>query len=306
MKPILEFKEEKRDKNNIYASDYGKLGIDIILSLRKVEKTNVKKWNDTLRLEAGKAIELQMVKILKDNQIIDKDYSQEDLPSTVIEREGVTISMKFDAVVKKGGATLFVDDNILPKGETLALVEGEPIEVKSINNKNSFDIQSYIENKPRESYVGQLAIYMDALGKERGNLFVSSIDGLHYFWFVCVHKGDKVYQCGDVVIDLKKEYARFKELNDVAFSQNEIPEKYWNEEIYKIPIEQIDWTQYSVSKIGDARNNKCVIGSENKWKIDYSEYKNLILEHQKVGLGYSDEELEIIREKTKGFSSKKK
>ena len=304
MKPKLSYKEEKRERKGIYASDYGKLNIDILLSLKGVEASNPPEWNDTLKWSAGKAIELQFVKILKENNIVDNDFSQDEQETTEIIRNGVPIRMNFDARVKTGGAKMIFDDSILPQSFELELKEGEPIEIKSINNKNSYDIQKFIDNKPRENYVGQLSIYLDALNQERGHLFVSSIDGLNYFWFECKKIGEKIYKCGDTIVDLNKEYERFADLWN---RRNEEPQdKDWNEEIYKIPIENIDWTKLSVSKIGDIRNGRYVVGSENKFKIDYSDYKDLILEKQGVKAGYTEEEIAIIKEKTAGFSSKKK
>lgn len=304
MKPILTLKEERRPKLNLWPSDAGKLAVDILLSLKGIPPTEETEWNSTLRMAAGKGVELQMIKVLKENGIVDGDFDQDKNESTAIEREGVPISMRFDALVKKGGTILKTDDTRLPQSQEITLNEGEPIEIKSINNKNSFDIQKYIDSKPRESYVTQLSIYMDALGKEKGHLFVSAIDGLSYFWFVCMKVSDGIYRCGDTEVDINKVYKRWKEIWDMK--DGEIPAELWSEEIYKLPIESIDFTQLSVSRIGDMRNGRYVLGSENKWKIDYSPYSRMIIEKQEVTIGYSEEELAFIREKTKGFSSKKK
>ena len=306
MKPCFNYKNEKRERKGINASDYGSLGINVILALKGEEVTNPDEWNDTLRMAAGKGVELQMIKILKENEVVEQDFDQEKEPTTEIERLGVPIRMRFDAVVKKGGATLKTNDLTLPETHEITLGEGEPIEIKSINNANSFDIAKYSDNKPRENYVGQLAIYMDALGKDTGHLFVSAINGLNFFWFVCKKIEEGKYQCGDTVVDLNKEYARFAEIWKAKDKPLAELTDYWDEEKYKIPLEEIDWTQLSVSKIGDVRNGRFVVGSENKWKIDYSQWKNLILKMQGVEAGYSDEELAIIRVKTAGFSSKKK
>lgn len=328
MKPILNYIEERRAKKNISASDYGKMGIDIILGLNHVEPSNPMDWSAYLKMSAGKGVELQMLKVLKQNKIVDEDYDQDfeltadlcgdndpqtysktERDSTKIVRNGVTISMRFDAEVKKGGAKFSAMDNFLPQGTEIEMGEGEPIEIKSVNNKNSVDIQKYIDNKPKESYVGQLAIYMDALGKEQGHLFVSSIDGLNYFWFVCKKTGEGIYQCGETVVDLNKEYARFAELLEVSKNIWDYPvmKKYWNEVQYKTPIKDIDWTKLSVSKIGDVRNGRAVVGDlENGWKVLYSPYKNIIVRLQGQKLGYTEEEIADIKIATTGFSAKPK
>jgi hypothetical protein len=325
MKPLLTYTGERRPKNNISASDAEKLGIDIILSLNHIEQSNPTEWYGYLKMGAGKGVELEMLKILKENGIVDKNYDQdfeykevgtESDPftekvardSTKIVRNGVTISMRFDAEVKAGGAVLKASDTVLPQSTDLVLGEGEPIEIKSINNKNSIDIAKYIAKQPRSNYVKQLAIYMDALGKEQGHLFVSSIDGLNTFWFVCKKTAEGIYQCGDTIVDLNEEYKRFAELTEASKNIWDYPKmkKYWNEETYKLPLDKIDWTKVSVSAIGEARNNRKVIGSENSFKINYSGYKDIIVRMQGAKLGYSEEEIAIIKTATAGYSAKPK
>jgi hypothetical protein len=331
MIPKLKYLEERRPKTNISASDADKLGIDIILGLNGVPYSNPMEWTAYLKMSAGKAIELQTLKVLKQNGIVDEDYDQdfemvsEKIPegelgegntrwvkkereSTKIVREGITISMRFDAEVKKGGAKMYADDSLLPQGFELEMKEGEPIEIKSINNKNAFDIQRYIDNKPKENYVKQLAIYMDALNKDQGHLFVASVDGLHTFWFVCKKTGEGIYQCGDTIVDLNKEYKRFAQI--YADSKNiwNYPnmKKYWEEELYKLPLDKIDWTKVSTSKIGEARNGRFVIGTENKWKVDYSPYKDIIIKIQNETLGYTPDQIEQIKTLTAGYTAKAK
>ena len=305
MKPYFSYTEEKRERTGIYASDFGKLGADIILSLRNTEPSNPMGWNNYLRMSAGKGVELQMIKVLKQNGIVNKDFDQELVPTTETIVNDIPIRMKFDALGIEGGAKFKAQSLQLPQDEEIIVGEGEPIEIKSINNKNSFDINDYANSKPRDNYVGQLAIYMHTLKKDRGHLFVSSIDGLNYFWFVCNKIGEGIYKCGEVTVDLNQEFARFKKLWDIAKSTEGIPSEIWFEEKYKLPLEQIDWTKISKTKIGDARNGRYVVGTENKFKIDYSSYKDIILKNQGVTAGYSPEELEIIKTKTAGYSSKK-
>lgn len=300
-KPILKYTIEKRERTSMYASDAGKLAVDVILELQKVEQTNPANWNDTLKWEAGKSIELQLIKVLKENKVIDPDYDQEKEEATQIERLGVPIRMRFDAKVIGGGAQLAMEEWDVPTGQRMQeLGEGEPIEVKSINNANKFDIQKYIESNPRENYVQQLSIYMDALNKDRGHLMVSSIDGLHFFYFTCNKVGDGIYECGKTRVDLNEVYAKFKEIWD-----NKDKEPNWGEIRYKLPIDEIDWTKLSTTAIGDVRNGRKVVGDIDQWKLLYSPYLNLILEKQNVKRGYNDSELEMIKELTKGFSSKK-
>lgn len=322
MQPLLKYEGEKRLKTNISASDAERLGIDIILGLNNIEPTNPMEYGSHLRFGAGKGTELEMLKILKQNGIVDEDYDQDfiirelldgdnekiERESTKIERNGVTISMRFDAEVKKGGATLSTKDSVLPQNQDIELEEGSPIEIKTINNANKFDIQKYIDNKPRSNYVMQLAIYMDALGKDQGHLFVAALDGISKFWFICRKTAEGIYQCGDTIVDLNKEYKRFAELKEASRNIWNYPamKKYWEEEIYKIPLDKIDWSKMSVSRVSEIRNGRYVVGSDNKYKIDYSSYKTAIIHMQGATIGYSPEELEQIKIATKGFSAKPK
>lgn len=338
--PKFSFEQDKKERVNFYASDYGKSETDILLEFMKVEPTNSPEWNDSLKWAAGSAIEAQMLKILKKNGVVSEDYDQDNIPSLKIERKGVTISMRMDAIV---GKDTKIKARIADKLELqeLELRAGEPIEIKSVNNKNYQDVLDYQGGYPRESYVGQLATYLDALGKDRGHLFVSTIDGLSYFWFVCEKIGEGKYKCANTEVDLNVSYERFAKIwekveafrkvqqalesakmlqsivgsefnisDEVAKKTLELSKKSepnWFEETYKIPVEQIDFTKLSNTQISDARTNKKVIGSENSWKIMYSPFRDLILEKQGVKeRGYTEQELEIIKTKTAGYSSKKK
>lgn len=303
MNPKFEYKEEKKLKERFHPSDCGQLGINLILQFKGEPETNPTKWNDTLRMEAGKGVETAMCGILKDNGVIQKDYTQ-DKESFKIEREGVPVSMRFDAIGVR--SMVYGKDIDLPNDIAYAVEDGEPVEIKSINNKNSFDIKDYIDKKPRENYVMQLAMYMDALGKDRGHLFCSTIDGLHTFWFVCEKQTDGTYKCGNTIVDIQKEYKRWAKIWADKDKPYEELTEYWNEELYKIPVEQVDWLKLSTTKISDARNGRWVAGSENKWKVDYSRFKALILKWQGVEAGYSEDELSQVKALTEGYTTKKK
>ena len=295
----LKLKTEKHEKLGYYASDYGRLGFDIFHAFRGTEPTNPIEWTDTLRMSAGKGVELQMVQILKDNDVVDADYSQEDEQTYEMEREGVKVRMKIDAIVRQ---PIHNGDNIIypPFG----LIEGAPIEIKSINNRNSFDIKSYADNKPRENYVGQLAIYMDYLSSQMGYLFVASIDGLNTFWMECHRIEEGIYECGQTRVDITKEYKRWAKIQQ-CLNENKEPDPFEFGR-YKLPIDEVKWDTLSMTDISKARNGDKVIGDKDAWKISYSPWKLLLLERQGVSLGYSTKEIEKIKELTKGYSSKTK
>lgn len=267
---------EPRNKIAFYASDFGKPLLDLYFGFTNEPVTNPPHWYDTLKWGAGKGVEESMLKVLKDSGFVNEDYNQKEHGRIEIEREGIKINGYIDGKSKNGF----------------------PVEVKSINNANKFDIRRYDNGEPRENYVGQLGIYMDALGVDSGYLFVSSIDGLHRYLFECHRIGDKKYKCGNTTVDLDKEYKRWSKLYNDNIVKSRLPDVF--EYVYKIPVEKVDWRSLSANVISKARNNRAVVGD---WQVQYSPWKDRIIELQGSTLGYTESELEIIKEKTKGFTN---
>jgi hypothetical protein len=275
----LTYKQEEKKKEAFYCSDYGRLDIDLYFGFVGETKTNPPKWNETLKWGAGKGAEEQMLKILKMNGKVHEDYEQEFHGRVDMQREGVEIHGYIDALT----------------------TDGYPIEIKTINNANKFDIEKYQQGKPRDNYVGQLAMYMDFLEVDKGYLFVASIDGLNTFWFECKRIGNRKFECGQTVVDLNDEYKRWNVLYNEYVLKKVIPECPIR---YKIPVEDIDWVTVSKTDIGKARNGHKVIGDPDSWKLAYSDWKDKILDLQGATLGYTDEELEEINKATKGYTTR--
>lgn len=275
--PNLKYQDTARpDDNKFHASDFGKPVLDIFYRITGVAKTNPPQWNDTLKWEAGKGVELGMLKLLKYNGIVAEDYDQNDQGAFSVVREGVTVNGHMDAISK----------------------QGYPIEIKSINNKNAIDIMNYENQTPKENYVGQLAVYMDILGVDTGYLFACTIDGLSTFWFECRRIGDRRYQCGTVTVDLDKEYKKWSKLQKEYIDKNVEPSP--NQYQYKRDIDKIDWAKVSKGDISKARNGHKVLGD---WQILYSPWKDLIIKRQGAELGYNAEEITKIKQLTEGYTT---
>jgi len=284
---MIDFKytEEQREKTAFYSSDYGKMECDLYWSFVGEPKTNPPVWSDTLKWGAGIGVEDKMVEILKMNKVVDPDYDQKEHGRVDFKSNGVEIHGYADAITSED----------CPK----EFHAGCPIEIKSINNKNSFDIRNYENNQPRESYVGQLASYMKAMDKDKGYLFVASIDGLNTFWIECDKIGEDQYKCGMVLVNLNREYDRWAELYKKVLAKEE-PECTIR---YKVPVSEVDWHSVSKGDISKARNNHKVIGDPDAWLITYSSWKDKILEQQGVTAGYSQKEIEYILEATQGYTT---
>lgn len=284
--PEFTYKEEEhKAKSSFWPSDFGKLTVELWCALRGVPVTNPPVWHDTLKWGAGKGVELQMLKVLKDSGIVAPSYQQEEHGDLRFMRGSVEIHGKMDAVTQT-----VVDRKM--QGFPEGLDGDSPIEIKSINNKNLYDIRDYQEGRPRTNYVGQLAVYCDGLARDRGYLFAASVDGLSTFWFPCERVEARRFRCGSVEVDLDAEYARFAKVKAFVDSGKE-PD--WNEVLYKTPVHEIDWKAQSKAAIKKARAGTSVIGD---YRIKYSPWKDYIISKQGTTVGYTDEELSIIRSLT--------
>jgi len=272
-------KNRSQERTGVHASDYGKLSLDLYFRMTGVEQANPPQWNDKLKWGAGLGVEKELLQVLKDSDIVPEEYDQDV--------HGV-VSKVIDDVLFTGHMD----------GNTSLDQTGEPIEIKSINNKNLFDIEKYKQNKPRENYVGQLAMYLYLTGAKKGHLFVSTIDGLNPFYFECNDIGGGKYKCGDVVVDIQSEVNRLIHLYKNHVLTGVMPE-IWEKE-YKYNIETLDWKKVSKDKISKARNNRAVLGD---WEVQYSAWKDKIVELQGQTLGYNLDELARIKELTDGYSN---
>lgn len=271
-------KNRSQERHGIHASDFGKPSLDLYFRMIGEEQTNPPQWYEKLKWGAGLGVEKELLQVLKDSGIVPEVYEQDIHGVVEKEIDGVLFTGHMD-------------------GNTSIDQTGIPIEVKSINNKNAWDIRKYEENNPRENYVGQLSMYMYLTGSKTGYLFVASVDGLNRFFFQCDEIGGGKYKCGNTVVDIGSEIKRLVKL----YKENVVPRimpDIWQYR-YKRPVDEIDWSKESKDKISKARNNKAVIGD---WEVQYSGWKDKIVELQGDCLGYSLEELEKIKEKTKNYT----
>ncbi len=272
---LLKYSREKKEKTAFFASDVLKPSFDLYHKFIGTDETNTTKWYETLRMGAGKGAEEAMLEVLKQSDIVDRNYKQEEHGRVDYTTHGIVIHGYIDAITK----------------------DGYPIEIKTINNKNSYDIMKYDNNEPRENYVGQLAIYMDFLKRDTGYLFVASLDGLNTYFIKCT-RHDNIFKCGNTEFDLEKELTRWKNLYENNILKKIEPDIF--EYRYKYPIKDIEWDKIPKSKIVSARNNRAVIGD---FQVLYSPFKDLWIEKQNETLGYTSEELIEINKLTKGYSN---
>ncbi len=141
---------------------------------------------------------------------------------------------------------------------------------------------------------------MDFLGKDRGVLFYMNrgLGTMHEFVltrengiFVC-NKVDPVEKTSEetgVSFDINDVYKRWARLH----KNNIVPQVEPKSEYrYKYPIDEEHFGDLSKYMITKVLNGNKVIGD---WQVIYSGYKDLILEREGTGLGYTPEELNIIK-----------
>lgn len=264
---VLE-KEGPRDKTTLWASESETMSFEIYHRWMGTPPTNPIAADKKVLMNAGKMLEESLVEKWQEAGVVQSQG--EDQLRIEMTRKGVPISGYVDAVS----------------------VDGTPIEVKSFYGY--YQKKDLEQRNARTSYLKQLCVYMDALNQERGKLFYMERGDGTMFEFDVVRNGQYKFTCGHISIDMEEVYDRWAKLyTDYILKEVEPPIAYR----YKIPPNEIDWSKQSKSAIKKARANQKVIG-DHPWAIQYSGYKDLILERQGVTPGYTEEELEQIKKYT--------
>lgn len=275
---------ERKVKDSYWASEAEKSLFDLYHSWIGTTPTNPMSAETLVVFNAGKMMELSLIENLQKMGLLKRFEGDEQLHFR-IERQGIPISGYTDGIFENG----------------------DPIEIKSFYG--DYQSKELKAGKPRTSYLKQLAIYLDALGRTFGTLcYLDRGTGeIYEFGLLRDSVNTLEFRCGSIEFDLNDTYKRWAKL----YTENIVPkiEPDANENgLYKMPIDQIDWSRLSNTDISKARNNQKIIPSDkaNGWKINYSPYMDLILQRQGTQRGYTDEELKQIKSATTGYSSKTK
>lgn len=268
-------KEHKHERKSFWCSDSEKMLFDIYQEWIGTPPTNPIEAEKLMMFTVGKKVELALVENLQEAGLAKKFENDDQLRVDMVRSE-VPITGYIDCV----------------------LINGDPVEIKSFYGVAQFAEIS--KGNPKPSYLKQLAMYMDFLNKEKGKLVYVDRGTGQMFEFTLIREGQSKYKCMNVDFDLKELYDRWHEfyINNIKPSIEPKPDYR-----YKIPVEEIDWGKVSKTDISKARTGKKVIG-DHPWAVQYSVYKDLIIEKEGCGLGYSDSEIAKIKELTKGYLKK--
>lgn len=259
--------EERHAKDSFWASENETNVFDIYHRWKGTPETNPIPEDRKMIMLAGKMIEEACVATASKAMLINSTQDRVEM-----EREGVKITGYMDAIAS----------------------DGTIIEIKSFYG--DYQAKELEAGKARESYLKQLAIYMDYKDSNEGILLY--IDrGTGQMYEFKLERSGNVFTCNNIQFDITDTYKKWARLYNNNILKDIEPKSEYR---YKYDIDTLDWSKVSKADISKARNGHKVIGD---WQILYSGYKNLIIEREGTTLGYSPEELEKIKEKTKGFTT---
>jgi hypothetical protein len=274
--------EEQKKKTSFWASEAETPILDLFYRWREITPTNPPDLNGLMIMNTGKLMELSLLDIMRKEGEIET------------EQDRIEFEVGGDRPIKVSGYS----DAVLKSGEVL--------EIKTYYG--DWQERDLMAGKPRTSYLKQLAIYMYATNAEHGILLYVNRGTGKMFQFYLDRQGVEFYllnpEAGtsDFIFNLNDTFERWRKMFYENVITNIEPKSEYR---YKIPVDEIDWTKVSKTDIAKARNNQKVIG-DHPWAIQYSSYKDLIIEREGTELGYTDVELKKINLATKGYSAKAK
>lgn len=263
--------EREKVKSSFWASETEKPLFDLYHQWIGTPATNPIDAEKLVVFSAGKMMEVALIENLQAMGMVRK-FENDEQQYIRITREGIEISGYIDGI----------------------FVDGTPLEVKTFYG--DYQARELKAGKPKTAYLKQLAIYMDALNQNRGKLMYMDRGTGEMYEFTLTRESGLKFKCMNIEFDLTDTYKRWAEL----YKNNIIPRIEPRSEFrYKYPVQEI--AKASKTDISKARTNSAVYGD---WQVKYSPYKNLIIQREGCGLGYSDDEIQAIKELTKGYSSK--
>lgn len=272
---------EERVKTSFWATETETPVFDLYHKWIGTEPTNPIEAEKLMMFKAAKMMELSLIAMLREMDVLEEDksfwknlFKKNNQHRIEFETHGIKVSGYLDGLLK---------DNM-------------PLEIKSFYG--DYQTKELKSGKPKESYLKQLAIYMFAKNAQKGKLIYIHRGTGEMFEFTLIRTGETTFKCMSIEFDLEDIFKRWARL----YKNNIVPKVEPKSEFrYKIPVEEIDFTKISKSDISKARNNHKVIG--DSWQVAYSPYKDLIIEREGTIVGYTNEELEKIKEATQGFTT---
>jgi len=286
-KVAVDEREERygdKKKTTFWCSESEKMDFDIYHQFKGTTVTNPITGEKLIMLQMRKLTEQAIVDFVRKEGILIEEYANDKRCFFEWGEHKVPISGYPDLAIT---GTAF--------GKAL-------VEIKTYyGDRNQAEVSA---GRVKMSYMVQLAIYMYYFKFKHGILFmINQGTGQKYEYDLYQDENDEyMFHCPDneITFDLRTTFKKWENVW-VNYVQKDIepPIEYQ----YKYDIETLDWETIPASKISKARTNKAVIGD---WQVLYSDFKDLIVERQGTHLGYNNQEIERIKELTKGYSKRAK
>jgi hypothetical protein len=300
---IFDLREERdKEKKSFWCTESEMNQLEIFYRFKGIKPSNPMTPETQFGLNIRKKVEDVILDYIEDVLVKPKPYKdsegvlieEPEQHRVEMERLGVRITGYMDAIVKE---KVFAD---IPNGGGTEHEIQVPVEIKT--SYGPFAQKELIAGQPKLPYLKQLAQYMDYMNVNKGYLLQLhfSNNGFipeDFYQFVLIRNGNK-FKCGYIEFDLVEDvYKRYQRIWNDYIVPNKEPESEFK---YKYPLEGINWRQTPVAQIRNARNNNAVIGD---WQIKYSDWKDIIIKKEGSELGYSDQEINYIKEQTKGYTT---
>ena len=214
LKDSFEQAQERHPKNSFWPSDSETPFFTLYHAFKNSKKTPPPLARQLI-WDVGNRCEDAILERLKDSV----EQAQERIE---MEREGCKITGNCDAF----------------------MVDGTVLEVKSMHGcMHNKELKA---GKPKTSYLKQLCMYIDGFGAMKGVLFHVDKGSGYQYEFEVEQAGDKVYKCGDIVIDLNETYKRYADFKKRFLDPDIEP-----------PLDY-----------------------DAKWQIEWSDYYDIIINHK--------------------------
>lgn len=276
---LNKLKRGEKKKTSFWASETEAMAFDIYHKWLGTPETNPMEGETLMMLTMRKLTETAVVEALENAKILIKQFANDERIYFEWGEHKVPISGYPDAGV-------MID-------EQAAIVE----------IKTYYGQHNHVEvtaGRVKLHYLKQLAIYLYHLKIPHGILLMINQGTGEMTEFDLYQNPDNPYHFAcpdnDIEFNLLDTFRRWEKI----YVENILPRREPAiEKVYKYDIYKLDWSKVSMADISKARNGHKVLGD---WEVKYSSYKDLIVERQKTSLGYTNEEIDYIRQVTDGYS----
>lgn len=274
-------RRESKPKTSFWASESETMAFDIYHKWMGTPPTNPMEGETVMMLTMRKMSEVAVTSLMRKAQVLIKKFSNDE-------------RVYFEWGPHKVPVSGYPDAGVWIDGE-IALVE----------IKTYYGQHNHVEvtaGRVKEGYLKQLAIYQYHYKIRHGILLMINQGTGEMTEFDLYQNPDNPYHfaCPDneKEFNLEETFKRWEKI----YVENILPKKEPAIDYqYKYDIYALDWSKVSAANISAARNNQKVLGD---WQVKYSDYKDLIISRQGTVPGYTEEELDHIRQVTAGYSSR--